>query len=134
MTYAVRQEGDLRLLILPVSGEGYQSTLYGYLALDGDLNTIQALSFYEQGETPGLGAQVEDPAWQAQWKGKRVRDTGGTMRVRVAGGDAQTEFEVDGISGATYTSDGVTNLLRFWLGPDGFGPYLERIQRKREQP
>jgi Na+-transporting NADH:ubiquinone oxidoreductase subunit C len=132
--YTVREDGAVWLLILPVSGEGFQSTLYGYLALDGDLNTIQALSFYEHGETPGLGAEVEDPQWQAQWKGKKVRDPEGTLRVRVASGNAETQFEVDGISGATYTGDGVTKLLRFWLGPDGFGPYLEHFKREGERP
>lgn len=122
--YIVRESGRPRLFILPVYGQGFVSTLHGYLALDGDGNTIRALSFYEHGETPGLGAEIEAPAWQARWQGKKVRDPGGTLRVQVAAGSAQTEYEVDGISGATYTGNGVTNLLRFWLGPDGFGPFL----------
>jgi len=125
--YLVREGGRVRLFILPVSGKGYLSTLYGYLALDGDTNTIRALSFYEHGETPGLGAQIQDPQWQAQWRGKKVRDESGTIRVRVASTEAQSEYEVDGISGATLTGAGVTKLVRFWLGADGFGPFLERI-------
>jgi Na+-transporting NADH:ubiquinone oxidoreductase subunit C len=125
--YLVRQKGRVRLLILPVSGTGYASTLYGYLALDGDINTIRALSFYEQGETAGLGAQIQDPQWQAQWRGKKVRDESGATRVRDASADGQSEYEVDGISGATLTGTGVTKLVRFWLGPDGFEPFLERI-------
>lgn len=129
--YLVRQEGRVRLLILPVSGKGYLSTLYGYLALDGDTNTIRALSFYEQGETPGLGAQIQDPQWQAQWRGKKVRDENGEIRVRVASAEGQSEYEVDGISGATLTGTGVTKLVRFWLGADGFGPFLERISGQR---
>jgi Na+-transporting NADH:ubiquinone oxidoreductase subunit C len=125
--YLVREEGRVRLLILSVSGKGYVSTLYGYLALDGDTNTIRALSFYEQGETAGLGAQIQDPQWQAQFRGRKVRDESGEIRVRVATGGGQSEYEVDGISGATMTGAGVTKLLRFWLGGDGFGPFLERI-------
>jgi len=128
--YIVPDGGRPRLIILPVYGQGFASTLYGYLALDGDANTIRALSFYEHGETPGLGAQIESPAWQEQWQGKKVRDDTSTVRVHVAEGAAQSEYEVDAISGATYTGAGVTNLLHFWLGPDGFGPYLRRIARE----
>jgi len=131
--YLLRERDELRLLILPVSGQGYASTLRGYLALDADLNTIRALTFYEQQETPGLGAQVEDPAWASRWDGKKIRDPSGRIRVRVATGEASPEgdapeYEVDAISGATWTSNGVTNLLRFWLGDDGFGPYLARLR------
>lgn len=125
--YIVREGGQPRLLILPVYGQGFASTLYGYLALDGDANTIRALSFYEHGETPGLGAQIETPAWQAQWRGKKVRDDSGTIRVQVAQGAGKSEYEVDGISGATYTGAGITGLLHFWLGPDGFGPFLRKV-------
>lgn len=125
--YLVREGKRIRLLILPVSGEGYVSTLYGYLALDGDTNTIRALSFYEQGETAGLGAQIQDPQWQARWRGKKIRDESGQIRIRVASAQAQSEYEVDGISGATMTGAGVTKLVRFWLGADGFGPFLARV-------
>lgn len=126
----VRQDGRLRLVILPVWGKGFVSMLRGYVALDGDLQTIRALSFYEQNETPGLGAQVQDPKWLAQWPGTALRDADGTLRVRVARGAAASPWEVDGISGATYTGDGVTNLLRFWLGDDGYGPLLARLARE----
>jgi len=135
--YTLRRDGRIHLLILPVHGSGYQSTLYGYLALDGDLDTIRALTFYEQGETPGLGAQVTDPAWLAQWPGKRIRDESGRIRVRVASGtvdpsDPEAVYEVDAISGATMTSESVSDLLRFWLGEDGFGRFLARIAEQRE--
>jgi Na+-transporting NADH:ubiquinone oxidoreductase subunit C len=132
--YVLRENGQPRLLILPVYGQGFASTLYGYLALDGDGNTIRALSFYEHGETPGLGAQIETSAWQAQWRGKKIRDDQGTIRVRVAKGAAESEYEVDGISGATYTGTGITNLLRFWLGPDGFGSFLQSLHRQGASP
>jgi Na+-transporting NADH:ubiquinone oxidoreductase subunit C len=128
--YLVRREGRVVLVILPVHGEGFQSTLRGFVALDAGTNRIQGLSFYEQGETPGLGAEVANPDWLSQWPGRRVRDESGHVRVAVAEGAATSEYEVDGIAGATWTGKGVTNLLRFWLGPDGFGPYLARLAKE----
>lgn len=130
-------EGErLRLLVIPVYGAGYISTLYGYLALDSDLNTIRGLTFYEHGETPGLGSEIDNQRWREQWSGKFLRDPTGELRIEVARGraapdNANARYQVDGISGATRTGTGVTNLLHFWLGPDGFGPYLERLQSER---
>lgn len=135
--YLVRKDGQIALIILPVHGAGYQSTLYGYLALEGDANTVVALSFFEHGETPGLGAGVDDPEWREQWQDKKLRDEDGRLRIAVAEGHVDptapaAPYEVDGLSGATRTSQGVTDLLRFWLGEDGFGPFLRRIQSLRE--
>ncbi len=126
--------GRVELIILPVYGSGYQSTLYGLLALEGDTSTVAALSIYEQGETPGLGTQIQDRSWEALWPGKRVYDEGGVLRIGVARGPVSpasedAEYMVDGISGATRTSRGVHASLRFWLGDFGFGPYLERVRR-----
>ena len=131
--YLVQRDGRVELVILPVYGSGYASTLYGYLALGPDGNTVRGLSFHEHGETPGLGSEIEDPDWLAQWVGKRVRDESGRVRIGVAAPDAGAEtalssYEVDGLTGATRTSAGVTGLLRFWLGDDGFAPYLARFQ------
>lgn len=131
--YLVRDAGELRLVVLPVHGAGYVSTLYGYLALDADLNTIRALSFYEHGETPGLGSEIDNPGWRDQWAGKWARDRDGVLRIEVARGAAARDAElarhqVDGISGATRTGTGVTQLLHFWLGDDGFGPFLDRLR------
>jgi Na+-transporting NADH:ubiquinone oxidoreductase subunit C len=128
----VERDGRIELIILPVHGSGYASTIYGFLALRGDANTVVALSFFEHAETPGLGAELDTPEWLAGWPGKSVRDKTGQIRIgvakgRVDPGSASAAFEVDGISGATRTSDGVTNMLRFWLGDHGFGPFLERI-------
>ena len=126
--FELRDDGALRLVVLPVRGTGYQSTLKGYLALQADLNTVAALTFYEQDETPGMGTRIEEEAWQALWPGKQVADTEGVIRIEVVKGASAGAHEVDGISGATRTGSGVTNLLRFWLGPDGYGPYLERLK------
>jgi len=125
----IRFDGDKpALTVLPVYGKGYQSTLWGYLALKSDGNTVAGLSFYKQGETPGLGARIMEPAWQALWPGKKLADETGTLRVQVTKGSAKGPYEVDGITGATRTTNAVTNLLRFWLGDFAFGPFLKRLK------
>jgi Na+-transporting NADH:ubiquinone oxidoreductase subunit C len=129
--HIVRQGDDLLLVVLPVYGTGYQSTIRAYLALEGDLNTIAAISIYEQGETPGLGTRITDPAWQGRWAGKRVADDAGEIRIGVVRGTSGNEYEVDGITGATRSSMSVSNLVRFWLGADGFGPFLENLRAGR---
>lgn len=129
-----RERGKPTLIVLPVHGAGYQSTLYGYLALRGDGNTVAALTFYKQGETPGLGARITEPTWQALWPGKRLADEGGTIRIAVVRGTAAGPYEVDGISGATRTGNAVTNMLRFWLGDYGFGRFLGRVKTGKIQP
>jgi len=128
--FELRDDGELKLVVLPVRGSGYQSMLKGYLALKADLNTVAALTFYEQDETPGMGTRIEEDAWQALWSGKQVADAEGIIRIEVIKGAGAGVHEVEGISGATRTGAGVTNLLRFWLGPDGYGPYLERLRRE----
>jgi Na+-transporting NADH:ubiquinone oxidoreductase subunit C len=135
--YLVGKDDEIALIILPVHGTGYASTLYGYLALEGDANTIVALTFFEHEETPGLGAGVDDQEWRDQWQSKQVRDGAGRLRIAVAEGrvdpnDPAALYQVDGLSGATRTGQGVTDLLGFWLGEDGFGPFLRRIQTLRE--
>jgi Na+-transporting NADH:ubiquinone oxidoreductase subunit C len=102
--------------------------LYGYLALQGDLKTIAALIFYEQGETPGLGARVQEPAWEALWPGTSIADDSGQIAVEVVRGQATEDWQVDGLTGATRTGNGVTSLLQFWLGEWGYGPFLERLE------
>ena len=124
----------IRALILPVHGSGYQSALYGFLALTEDTKTALALKFYEQNDTPGIGGRIQDPDWEALWSGKRVFDEAGVLRIGVARGkvarsSADADYQVDGISGATRTSLGVNGLVRFWLGDLGFGRFLERVRR-----
>jgi Na+-transporting NADH:ubiquinone oxidoreductase subunit C len=132
--YVVNDEqGYLKTLILPISGYGLWSTLYGFIALEDDLNTIAGLAFYDHGETPGLGGEVDNPRWKNQWVGKRVFDDQGQVTARLKKGSVSPDNElegrhfVDGLSGATLTSNGINNLLFFWLGEHGFGPFLDRI-------
>lgn len=134
--FEVRDTAGLRMVVLPVYGAGYMSTLYGYLALDADTKTVRGLDFYDHAETPGLGSEIESADWRSLWAGKLVRDPEGRVRLGVASErvdprNPEAAYLVDGISGATRTCNGVTALLRFWLGPDGFGPYLERLARER---
>lgn len=124
-------DGSLDMVVLPVEGKGLWSTLYGFIALDADLNTVRGLTFYQHGETPGLGGEVDNPRWKALWPGREVFGSGGEPEIEVvkgrAGSPEQAPHEVDGLSGATITSRGVTHLLRFWLTGNGFGPYLQRL-------
>jgi Na+-transporting NADH:ubiquinone oxidoreductase subunit C len=133
--YLVKDEqGKLQKVILPVYGYGLWSTLYGFLALQGDINTVVGLGFYEHAETPGLGGEVDNPAWKAQWVGKKIFDDQGNIAIRVtkspvAESDPRAVYDIDALSGATLTSNGVNNLVHFWVGPDGFGPYLQKLRQ-----
>jgi Na+-transporting NADH:ubiquinone oxidoreductase subunit C len=131
--YLVAGPGDgVDKIILPVHGYGLWSTLYGFIALESDANTIAGLGFYEHGETPGLGGEVDNPRWKAQWPGKQVYRDGQVeielLKGTVDRGSPDAGWQVDGLSGATLTSRGVTNLLQFWLGEQGFGPFLENLR------
>lgn len=126
--FVLRKDSKIELVVLPVRGLGFQSMLYAYLALWADGNTVAGLIFYEQGETPGIGTRIEEPDWLALWPGKQIADEDGTVKIAVVRGQATSELEVDGISGATRTGNGVTNMLQFWLGDLGFGPFLTRLR------
>lgn len=126
------QAGAVELLVLPIEGKGLWSTLYGYLALGPDLTTVRGLTFYQHGETPGLGGEVDNPRWKALWPGRQAFDDDGRPAIEVVRGSAgppeRDPHRVDGISGATITSRAVGATIRFWLGEHGFGPYLESLR------
>lgn len=137
LVYELRNDaGDLEMVVLPVEGSGLWSTLYGFIALDADLQTIQGLTFYEHGETPGLGGEVDNPNWKSKWKRRQAFGDDGlpaiTVKKGYAGTPEEDPFQVDGLSGATLTARGVTNLLQFWLSAEGFGPYLARLAESDE--
>ncbi|MFV0246043.1 MAG: FMN-binding protein [Qingshengfaniella sp.] len=128
--YLLRGAGDaLSLALLPVSGIGYNGPIDAIVALRADMNTIAGLAITGQSETPGLGARIEEPSWLAQFPGTLVADARGMVRFAVARGAAGSDYEVDGITGATRTSNAMTQIIRFWLGPDGYGPFLAAVQR-----
>lgn len=131
--YLVETDGKLETLILPVRGYGLWSTLHGFLAVKGDLNTVAGFGFYQHAETPGLGGEVDNPKWKALWPGKTLFDPQGVPAVEIIKGTVdpqspQATHQVDGLAGATLTSKGVHNLLQFWLGQNGFGPFIAHLR------
>ena len=133
--HVVGKAGEVGMIVLPIEGYGLWGTLYGFLALDADTKTVRGITYYEHKETPGLGGEVDNPAWKALWPGRMAFNEGGELAIEVikgqAGSPGDDPHRVDGLSGATITSRGVTNMLRFWLGDDGFGPYLEKFRAGR---
>ena len=134
--YLVWNGDELDRLILPVRGSGMWSMLYGYIAVEDDLSTIAGMSFYEQNETPGLGDQITHEHWLDHWRGRRIFDDHWNVMFRVsedtvAAGSEAALYEVDALSGATVTANAVTNLMHYWFGPHGYGPFIETV---REQP
>ncbi|MEM7663751.1 MAG: Na(+)-translocating NADH-quinone reductase subunit C [Pseudomonadota bacterium] len=129
--YLLRDDaGDIDKIILPVHGYGLWSTLYGFLALEKDANEVYGLQFYEHGETPGLGAEITNPRWVSLWRGKKLADLNGDLQITVAKSapPAGEDYYVNALSGATLTSNGVNNLVRFWVSDEGYGPFLDRIK------
>jgi Na+-transporting NADH:ubiquinone oxidoreductase subunit C len=135
LIFEMRDGDQVEGLVLPVEGYGLWSTLYGYLALEADGNTIRGITFYEHGETAGLGGEVDNPRWKALWPGRLAFDESGELRIRVKKGAAgppdRDPHQVDGLSGATLTTNGVTHLIHFWLGENGFRRYLDAYRREK---
>lgn len=135
LIYQLVEDDEVQRVILPVQGYGLWSTMYGFIALSGDLETIEGITFYEHGETAGLGGEVDNPRWQALWPGRQAFDESWEPQIEVIKGNAgpveSDPYRVDGLAGATLTSRGVTNLLHFWLGDNGFGPFLDRYRAER---
>ena len=130
--YLIKNNEQIEKIILPIHGYGLWSTLYGFMALEGDANTVAGLGFYEHAETPGLGGEVDNPSWKSQWLGKQIyQDNSVANRLVKGGADRSEKYGVDALSGATLTSRGVDNLLKFWLSDAGFKPFLSNIKRGR---
>ncbi len=131
--YIIRKGNMTEQVVLPVYGKGLWSTMYGFIALGSDLQTVTGFTFYEQGETPGLGGEVDNPRWKDSWKGKQALDKRGNVLIEVIKGKVNMSgpgagYQIDGLSGATLTSRGVNNLIRFWLGKNGYSNYLKNMK------
>ena len=129
--YLLREGTRLDKIVLPVHGYGLWSTLYGFVALEGDARTVAGITFYEHQETPGLGGEVDNPRWKALWKGKMMYRDSPTPELTVVKGvlgPTAGPYRVDGLSGATLTTKGVNNLIRFWMGEAGYGPFLAGLR------
>ena len=130
--YLVQENNVTKKVILPIHGKGLWSTLYGFIALERDLQTIAGLTYYEHAETPGLGGEVDNPRWKAQWKGKQAFADNGDITITVIKGivdraKPQAKYQIDGLAGATITTRGIDATLQFWLGKQGYGPYLKNL-------
>ena len=131
--YLVWDGDELTRVIFPIVGQGMWSTLWGFVALESDLNTIAAATFYEQAETAGLGDQITRPSWLVNWAGREMFGDNGMVRFRIAGGpvepgSAAARFNVDGLTGATVTANAVTNLVSYWFGPHGYAAFINELQ------
>lgn len=125
--------GEIESLVLPIRGYGLWGTLFGYLALDGNLQSIEGIGFYSHKETPGLGGEVDNSKWKASWNGVELMDDDGMpavslVKTRSPAGSPAAAYEVDALSGATFTTRGVEDMVRFWTGELGFGPYLSNLK------
>ncbi|MEL6822539.1 MAG: Na(+)-translocating NADH-quinone reductase subunit C [Calditrichota bacterium] len=133
----VDDAGKLDKIILPIYGKGLWSTMYGFLALGSDLKTIKGITFYEHGETPGLGGEIDNPQWKASWKGKDAFNEQGDIIITVLKGKVDpsspnANHQIDGLSGSTITTRGLDSMLDFWLGNDGYGPYIESLRKEAQ--
>lgn len=146
--YRIKDDsGETQQYVFPIRGYGLWSTLYGYIALDADMETVNGISYYDHKETPGLGGEVDNPKWKARWRGKKIydldafsellnsgsdteTDVENPVDLKVVKGIAMTDHEIDGLSGASITSKGVENMITFWFGPQGYLPFIQSVAKK----
>ena len=122
---------SINKLILPIRGYGLWGTLYGYISIENDFNTIAGIEFYDHKETPGLGAEVDNPKWKNLWPGKEIYQNGevslSVIKGKVDNNDKGAQYEIDGLSGATITSRGVTNMIAYWFGESGYSKLFKEL-------
>ncbi|MCG7530987.1 Na(+)-translocating NADH-quinone reductase subunit C [Psychrobium sp. MM17-31] len=131
VVYLVKGEsGNTETVVLEMRGSGLWSMMYAFVGLSTDLNTVKSVIYYDQGETPGLGGEIENPVWKAKWVGKKLFNDNGEIAIKVVKGGAKAGdiHGVDGLSGATLTANGVENTFTFWLGEEGFGPFINKYR------
>lgn len=142
VVYATKKDdGSYDVLVFPIVGKGLWSTMYGFISLNYDDLSVVRINFYAHAETAGLGGEISNPKWQAGWEGKHVfadpsnPKPGPEIHVvksgQVSDNPDRAQYEVDGIGGSTLTCNGVTNTVQFWLGQNGYGPFLEKLKSSR---
>lgn len=126
----IYEHGGEKLYVLSVRGNGLWDEIWGNIALKSDMNTVAGAAFDHKGETPGLGAEIKDnPAFAEQFQGKKIYDDGEYVSIKVRKGGAQDDtYEVDGISGATVTANGVEEML--YRGLKYYQPYLKELKQQ----
>ena len=135
VAYLLRENGDISKIVLPIHGYGLWSIMYGYIAVEGDGQTVAGITFHDQQETAGLGGEVANPVWTASWRGKKIYDEDGDVLLNVKKGAVLPEsptamYEIDGLSGATLTSRGVGNTIAYWMGDGNYGPILKDLDNQ----
>lgn len=118
-------DGQPQTYVFPVRGYGLWSMMEGFLAVEPDFQTVEGLVFVEHKETPGLGGEIKSPGFLNQWPGKQLYADEGDVQIRVIK-SADDNHSIDALSGATITSNGVTNAMKYWMGPNGFKNYIDR--------
>lgn len=131
----VDDKGEVEKYILPVHGKGLWSTLYGFISFEKELEEVEGITFYEHGETPGLGGEVDNPTWKSSWKNKKAFDKNGRFIIQVLKGKVDrngpdADHQIDGLSGSTLTTRGVDNLLKFWLGENGYSAFINKVRNE----
>jgi len=128
--YLRYDDATIERVVLPMYGRGMWSTIHLFLVLDASLTRIVKLYIVEHGETPGIGDRIESADWLARWPGKRAYGDDGSVILRIGGSpNDPNESRVDGITGATVTVSALDDLVRYWLGEDGFGPFLRGLRQ-----
>ena len=132
--YFVKKEGQLDQIVLHVYGKGLWSTMKGFLSLSPDTVTVKGFNYYSHAETPGLGGEIDNPKWVAQWPGKKVYNEAfkpaiDVIKSVVSPEDPNAAYKIDGLSGATLTSVGVENTFKYWLSENGYGKFLENVRQ-----
>ena len=123
------EDGKVSQIILPMHGNGLWSVMYGFVAIQPDGNTINGITYYDQGETPGLGGEIGNPLWQQKFVGKKLFDEQGKLALHVGkGASSDKEHGVDALSGASLTSKGVQGSFAYWFGENGYIPYLNKLK------
>lgn len=121
-------DAQVKSYILPLYGAGLWDAIWGYLALDTDMNTVGGITLAHAGETPGLGARITTPEVQSRYKGKEIFDESGDLvGVQMQKGEGKDyssqPHKIDGMSGATITGSGVNNMVKSYL--DHYKAYIE---------
>lgn len=128
--YEYKAKDGKSFYVIALRGLGLWDEIWGVVALKDDLKTIAGVAFDHKGETPGLGAEIKDSqAWQDAFIGKTIQAEDGTYRgidVMKAGAK-DPSWQVDGISGATITADGVGSM--FDVGVDAYDDYLKKLKK-----
>lgn len=127
------EAGQPQIYIFHITSKGLWSTMYGFMALGQDLNTVKGFGYYSQAETPGLGGEVDNPNWKKQWVGKNVYGENESVEIKLAKGAVESsspvaDYRVDGLSGATITGNGVSSSMQYWFGENGYGKFIDKVK------